>query len=493
MHETGLENVPPPPTPAQGAASVYQRFSLRYLLEILFRRKRTVVLPILIVTSMAAVGGRLMPKRYDSGTTILLGQDEVLNPLVKWQTAVSLSIFDEMLTFTKVIYSRNLLESVAVDLGLVDGLDPLELQDMVYRLQGAISTNVSGTDSFSISAKWDDPEMAKDIAETVTNRFIEKALEAGREEATAAVSFIQDQLTTYRQLLLAAEERLKVYKEENPTRLPEQMITYQGELQSYQRDLAKADVEIKDLELRITLQEDRLSGEQPMVVRSATFLNASPLQTHMERKAIEVAEKRSSMGADHPDLVRAINELEALQAMRSAEKETKEAAQTEEIRSPTYQEVLGTLQELRIELQTALQKREEHKRIIANLEKKVAEIPESQMTLRAMEREVTNLEEVYQTLRAKVEHARVSQQVELQSQANRFKILDEARVPLTHSSPNALLLLIGGFIGGCALGLGLIFLFEFLDQTIVREAEMHFTFGEDVLGTLPRLHGRQAA
>lgn len=481
------------PTQAQGAAKIYQRFSARYLLEILFRRKRTVVLPVLIVTAMAAVGTQLVPKKYDSGTTILLGQDEVLNPLVKWQTAVSLSIFDEMQTFTKVIYSRNLLEAVAIELELSDGSNPLKLQDTVYRLQGAISTNVSGTDSFSISAKWDDPEMAKQIAETVTNHFIDKALEAGRDEATAAVSFIQDQLTTYRQLLLAAEERLKVYKQENPTRLPEQMTTYQGELQSYQRELVRADVEIKDLELRIKLYEDRLSGEQPMVVRSATFLNSSPLQTHMENKAIEVAEKRSRMNEDHPDLVRAVGELEALQAMRSREKETKEASATEEVRSPTYQEVLGTLQETRIELQTAVQKRIEHERIIAELQTKVAEIPQSQMTLRAMEREVTNLEEVYQTLRAKVEHARVSQQVELQSQANRFRILDEARVPLQHSSPNALLMIIGGFLGGCALGLGLIFLFEFLDQTVVREAEMYFTFNEDVLGTLPRLHGNKAA
>jgi len=38
------------------------------------------------------------------------------------------------------------------------------------------------------------------------------------------------------------------------------------------------------------------------------------------------------------------------------------------------------------------------------------------------------------------------------------------------------------------MGLGLIFLFELLDQSVVREEEMVFVFDEAILATIPKLH-----
>ena len=111
-----------------------------------------------------------------------------------------------------------------------------------------------------------------------------------------------------------------------------------------------------------------------------------------------------------------------------------------------------------------------------------------EMDLTSLQREVANVGELYETLRAKVEHAKVSQQVELQSQENRFQILDQARVPLRHASPNAPMITVAGFVGGVFLGIGLIFLFEFLDQAVVREEEMVFVFDETILATIPKLH-----
>ena len=86
------------------------------------------------------------------------------------------------------------------------------------------------------------------------------------------------------------------------------------------------------------------------------------------------------------------------------------------------------------------------------------------------------------------QHARVSQKIELQSQENRFQILDSAKVPLRPAAPNVPLIIIGGLLGGLFMGIGLIFVFEFLDQSIVREEEMVFVFDETILATIPKLH-----
>lgn len=479
-----------PEDPRQsGAAVQYSKFSLRYVLEIFFRRKRQITIPVLLVTALAAAGSRMMPKVYESGTTILLGRDEVLNPLVRWQTAVSLSAFDYLMSFQKIIYSRTLLEQVIADTELLpENPDPAELDDMLNKLRGSIVTNVSGADSFAIITRWDDPAMAKEITQTVSDLFIEMSLEDGRKEANTAVQFIQGQLQQYKTVLYNAENALRIYKENNPDKLPDQMNSYVADLIGMQKKLAETRSKIKQLELREKLYRDRLSGEAPMVVKSATFLNASPLSMQLEEQSLRVARLEKQMTEEHPDLIAARRDLAAMIELREKEKNSNEAAQTEEIRSPVYQEVQASLQEARIELETEKLVHDELVTAIAELDAKVRLIPRSELFLNTKQREVKTLNELYETLRIKVEHARVSQNIELQSQENRFKVLDPPRVPLEHSSPNATMILIGGFVGGVFLGLGLILLFEFLDQAIVREEELVFNFGENVLASVPKLH-----
>ena len=489
----------PPPAPDGKPESVrkigvdqtYQRFSLKYVLEILFRRKRTIILPTILASGLAFMGAMLMPKSYSSSNLILLGKDEVLNPLVKWQTAVSIGLQDHLVSFNKIIFSRSILEEVVNRLDLLEGdSDPLAMEQMIGELTGAITASASGADSFSIVVDWKDPVVARDIVRTVTELFIDKSLEGDRKEATSAVDFIQKQLDTYQAQLSHAENRLKKYKEENPDRLPDRHNQYVGDLTSYRKLLVASEVEIKELELRQELLEQRLSGEQPMVVESASYLSVSPIQQRLENLRIKINEMQVRVKPDHPDLIKTQRELEAVQAIRAQEKSQREAAETKEVRSPTYQEVLAKLQDARVDLAAERLQREEYIKIIEELEGKVTGIPESEMALEAMKREVAINQEVFETLRSKVEQARVNQQVELQSQENRFQILDEAKVPLRHKSPNVPLILIGGLIGGIFMGIGLIFLFEFLDQAVVREEEMVFTFDEAILAAVPKLHRR---
>lgn len=478
-------------TPARksGVDATYQRFSLNYLLEILFRRKRTIILPVLVATALAAVGASFTPKSYKSSTSILLGKDEVLNPLVKWQTAVSLGVTDYLISFNKIIYSRSLLEELVNRLDLVEGdADPLAVERMLNKLRSAIMANAAGADSFGIEVTWADPKQAKEITETVTELFIEKSLEGGRKEATPAVDFIQKQLDGYQADLSHAENRLKKYREENPDKLPARHQSYMNDLANYKKLLTQADVDIKELELRVGLLEDRLSGESPMVVDSASFLNVSPIQQRLEHLRIEVQEMKIRMKPDHPDLLRRQADPQAIARIREDEKEENVASETKEVRSPTYQEVLARLQDAHVDLEAAVLTREEYVKLIVELEEKVARIPQAEMALSSIEREVDINRELFQALRTKVEHARVNQQVELQSQENRFQILDAAEVPLRPSAPNVLLIIVGGFIGGFFMGIGLIFVFEFLDQSIVREEEMVFVFDETILATIPKMH-----
>ena len=479
------------PDPARASEEVFRRFSLKYLVEIVFRRKWVLITCLLLVTVLAVLGGQLISKSYESTTTILVKKEEVLNPLVRWQTAVSLAIEDRLSTFEKIIYSHTLLEQVSGGLELAGpDPEPIAVDHEIGRLRGAIRTeqSVSGSDSFQIQVEWDDPVLAKGIAELVTELFIETSLEGDRKQAGIAVDFIAEQLELYQEQLTQAEDALRTFKEENPEKLPDQHSSYVTELKDYRHQLVEADVKIKELTLKVELLTSRLNGEEPMVIQSALYVQHNPYRAAFQDLNIRYQSMLGRLRPDHPDVVEARAQLEALERIISQEKDGEEAQERQEVRSPVFQEILAKQQDTRLELKAAQLQRQEYQEIAAALEKKVATIPANEMALNALEREVHINKELFDSLRLKVEQARISQQVELQSQANRFQILDPARVPFKHSKPNSKMILIAGLMGGIALGFGLVFLFEFLDPAILREEEIEHVFGDRVLAKIPKLH-----
>ena len=66
-------------------------FSMRALLEVVFRRKRVLLLTLFLTPLLAILAGFLITPSYMSTTTILLGKNEILNPLVRFDMAVAMT------------------------------------------------------------------------------------------------------------------------------------------------------------------------------------------------------------------------------------------------------------------------------------------------------------------------------------------------------------------------------------------------------------------
>ncbi|MFT7463014.1 MAG: hypothetical protein ACI9EF_001356 [Pseudohongiellaceae bacterium] len=92
----GQHNISELGGPADRGEHMLDQFSFKSLIEIVFRRKRVIVLCAVIVGLLAVMGAMVMPEAYESSTLILVSGDEVLNPLVRWQTAVNLTVSDRL-------------------------------------------------------------------------------------------------------------------------------------------------------------------------------------------------------------------------------------------------------------------------------------------------------------------------------------------------------------------------------------------------------------
>jgi len=95
--------------------------------------------------------------------------------------------------------------------------------------------------------------------------------------------------------------------------------------------------------------------------------------------------------------------------------------------------------------------------------------------------------QLYNELLKRLETAKITQQLEASKDGTRYTILDPARLPLTPSKPNKLVVLMMGIFMGGGLGLGLVFAVEMLDRSFLGVDEARDFLGIKILGAIPAI------
>jgi polysaccharide chain length determinant protein (PEP-CTERM system associated) len=463
-------------------------FSLRYLVEILFRRKRVLVVPLILTPLLALLISLVVKLEYVSSTTILLGKDEVLNPLVRYETAVAMTETNRLGSFEKIVYSRPLLEETIRKLGIDKGLkSDLQLEEKVNSLRKDIRLLGLTTDSFQIAGTASDPVMAKNLVETVSQLFIDKSLQGSRREATTAVNLIQQEVDHYRREMEKTEQELERFRRTNMETLG-QITTLGGQLNEYRSKALDAELDLKQERLNENLLQARLTGEKPMVVAQALYIQNTPYQKRYQELELQLGSLMSTREKSHPEVLKIQREMDFIKHLLEDEKKKNQASETQEVRSPVYQEVSARLEDSRIKVKVLEQKSAEYQRLLEETRNKLAEVPELEKELERMQGELKVTHEIYDTLRVKLEQARVTCAVEMAQQANRFTIIDPPTVPLKRNKPNRVLFFFGGIAGGVCIGFFLTFLLEFIDPRVLRTGDILRRINLRMVGVEPKLY-----
>jgi polysaccharide biosynthesis transport protein len=475
------------PTPS-AKTPVAGDFNLRYLLEILFRRKRVFLLPLILTPLFAVLISLLIKAEYMSTTTMLLGKEEILNPLVRYETAVAMTDTNRLGSFQKIIYSRPLIEETIRKLGLDKGvMSDLAMEMMVNQVRKNIHLLGLTADSFQIAGTAPNPVLAKNLVETVSQLFIEKSLQGSRREAMAAVNLIQKEVDHYREEMEHTEQSLQQFRQANMETLG-QINTLGGLLNEYRTKGLDAELELKQERLNESLLGARLSGEKPMVIAQALYVQNTPYQKQYQELHLRMGNLLATREKSHPEVLKLKREMDYITQLLEDEKKKGQASETQEVRSPVYQEVSARLEDARIKIKVLEQKTAEYQRLQEETRKKLLDVPALEKEQTSMQSELKLTHELYDTLRVKLEQARVTCEVEIAQQSNRFTIIDPPVVPLTRHKPIRKLFIIGGIVGGGCLGFFLAFLLEFTDSRLVRTGDLLRQTRLQLVGVVPKLY-----
>ncbi|SJM95100.1 putative Polysaccharide chain length determinant protein [Crenothrix polyspora] len=434
-----------------------------------------------------------MPNKYTSEAKVHVETRTMLQPLLQGMTIQSdvrgLLRVMQLLMFTQ----SNLEEIIKLsDLGKTVQTEA-ERQGLIARLKKDIQINGGGDDIFSIKYEALDPDMAKNVVQAVLTVFSEQTHKSTISGADVAKKFIDEQIRDYETRLRNAEKARENFKRANYGLLPGEGGDQIAQVQSTASLLADAKMKLNETLSR----RDVLLAQMNEIKESDADWSVTDLQQdqHLseEDTTIDVLTTRKKellvrYTEKHPEIV-SINKTIALMKSRKLHAERVEPEANPLIKpsvmaNPYIQTIKVALNESEAEVASSQSR-------VKELQQRVDKIGTELNSRLTVETELKNLNRDYDAIKSNYEkllesreQAKMSEKVDNQAEALKFKIADAPNKPLKSSSPNRELLFSAIFLGGGVCGLGLALLLYFIRPTIMSTLQLRQLTGLPVLGSV---------
>jgi uncharacterized protein involved in exopolysaccharide biosynthesis len=380
--------------------------------------------------------------------------------------------------------------------------------------------------AFRIGYQGSDPALVMQVANRLTDLFVEQNLKTREGQAAGTSEFLDTQLREAKQRLDEMERAVSAYKLEHNGELPQQETSISGTLSRLQIELeANRDAINRAQQTKVILESSANAMEANMAaqknaleqaaLRAADTTGAPPLPGQppspatlaktSEAMEVELALARSRYTEGHPEVVRLRTAVEGLrrsegqrQAAKAAAADTRAAETATGKRPPAAQlpeppEAARTREQLaglRAQItgsDTEIENRKaEQQRILRDLavyQKRIERLPVREQEMAQITRDYEMSKENYKSLLDKKMAAEMSLNMERRQQSERFIVLDRAQLPGKPIKPKRLQLYAGGSVVALLLAMMLGFVAEVRQNVFLGEWEL--PPGTPVLARLP--------
>lgn len=326
------------------------------------------------------------------------------------------------------------------------------------------------TNIFEVGVNSNYPYSAKQIANTLAEKFRDSRIALQKDNIKYTFSFIDDRLKEVSKKLADAENELSKYKSsEQIAQIDEQSKKTVEFLSNLENEKLKNDLEL-------ALYENRLNSIQSQMKRDGfidqTFLTPEQYQTQdspfsglladltsLELQKLEMLQKRTEI---HPDVVKLTEQILRVKAeLTKYNKSTVNA----------YQIMSNSLNN----------KRKEINSLIAKYSNKIEALPNQQANLAGLIRNRDAHEKMYTLLLEKREEMRVAELSKMQD----IIILDHAVEPIKPVSPNKKLNLLFAGLFGLVFGFFGVLIAQMNDKKINDVWEIENNYNFPILSVVP--------
>ena len=503
-------------------------FNIQDYIAIGLRRKWYIIIPVVIAIFASFGVYKYLPKVYKTTTQILVQPQRIPESYVR--STLTDPVSEQLNTLSQEILSRTRLEGVINEFKIFsDLLNKIPMEEIVEMMRRKIEVRVQRQNSFSISFEHSDPRIAMSVTNKLASLFIEENLKFRESRAEGTSDFISKELQTVEDSLKKKENEVRLYKERNMGQLPQQLEANLRILERLQQQIKTTSENLRASEDRMMIVQNQIeqlrerqqshrelystlpssqSGQSGMTSRENTRMEQVPenaLVTQLNTLKKDLANAQSKYTENHPDVIDLKSKIARLEpkVVELLKKQTEMRAQPQRtvretnlpppapIFDPATERLLTQYTEQYNETRAEAKRfREEIKTLkdqIAHFQRRVEDTPKKEQEMLQMTRDYDLIKNNYQSLMDKKIQAQMSENLERKQQGETFRILDPARFPEKPFKPNRNSILLMGAMIGLAIGLGLTWFRESMDQSFHSVSEVESYLEIPVLATIPNL------
>lgn len=469
-----------------------QEKSINDYLQILRRRKYTIIVPMLVLLFLSLIVTIALPPVYRSKATILIEQQHIPTDLVK-STVISFAderirqIEQKLMTIdnlNKIIEKFNLYKKEKNLVNASDLADQFKEATLIELINADVigkGKNTKATLAFTLSFDYKVAPIAQKVASELVTLFLDENIRSRTQRAEESTKFLQEEADKFRIEIQKIENQIAEYKDKYSGSLPELLNVNLSSISRIESSLQQVQLQEKMLEERRINLNNQLISTSPIILELGANKNA-PVETHdsIEQEYKALLSKYSST---HPDVKRLKRKLDNFV-------EEKSDSSSAKINNPAYIQLQSEINLAGFEAKNLNQQKINLTEQLKKLEANVSQTHQVERGYSDLMRDLENHKLKYNELNAKYLEAKLSQNLEVEQKAEKFTLLEPPRLPEKPEKPNRIKILFAGFLFSVAGGLGAGLLAETLDNSIRNYNVLTHLIGTEPLAVIPYIENK---
>ena len=441
---------------------------LRAFLRELPSKKLFAAIIFSLVTLTVAAAAVVWPVKYQTSAILYVDRKNVIEPLLGEQAAVQ--EVDPVQEAKERIYSRRILESVALQAGLIDKDSTAKsIAQVINMLNGGALGHKYGIQIYNrganyISLNYTDvnPETSFNVISALINAFILEISKNKRQSSHSAFTFIDAQAAIYKEQLQDAEDKLKTFN----------ALNRDGSLSGVGQKINTLRSEIEGLSLQIGDLRARRSTVRKQLQKERQFIS-SRSREDVYRESIREYQSQLdtlllSVTETHPDVVSLTFQIEDLKSAIEVANNTVTNNSSEAAASlnPLYERLRRSLTEIELEFNSSVSRKRSMGKILEQEYERSERLAGRQAKLTELTRDYDVTRELYEDMLNRKEKARLTMTLDIEGQGTSYKIHEPPTFPLTSTGLKRKHLIMSAPILGLFAPLGIILGFILFDPRV---------------------------
>lgn len=431
---------------------------LKKLFSLMIEKKKIVIAIVVICTIIATIVAFVLPKSYQSTTLVRVKSGgssmsgyAAMAAGFGIDTGGGSSGSPE--SYIELMKSREVLEPIITELDLPDE-DKEKLTVAGFAKKNLEVTNIKKTDLITIAAYGKTPEEAQMISQGVADNFLALMTKLNKEDNSTTLKFLDERIKIAKEEMETAENKLAAYQQEHKIYAPdEQAKAIIANLNNYDTTIAQLQAQSEGDSAKLAGVTSQLEQQNASLLEYnvSDNTNIGNIRESIVNKRVELVGLQQQFTDEHPDVIKAKEELNSLE--RSLSDEIAKAVNSQSVTlSPVQSNLLKDKISTEVQISVNNASLEALKAKQAEAQESIATLSADSVEYMRLSREATITGQVYTSLVQNYEQTRIQEAKDSMD----IQIIDAADLPKEDmpAKPNKKLIVAIGFVLGIMISFG---------------------------------------